>query len=321
MTMEPEYEQQEERDQDDQFCHHDQQFETPTDLREVEDIIAVMRTKEGTVYGCCDYLALRNGAERDMVDESWRQRMCEWMYGVVDHCNFRRDIVAVSTAYLDLCLSRYPELVESRRCFQLAAMTSLYLAMKVYDTTFIKLESLVKLGRGLFQEEDVIRMEDRILRRLNWRVHPPTTMCFVRQYLRIFPQTIAASTTYMVSEISRFITEISVCLYKFIRYQPSMIAYAAILIAMDGIADQSLPNWQRHQVYCRMDNIAKLSHTSVEMQRVMIVLKSSFEKNVNIKELMKTIDPNAKPGRGSKSRRLQQDHNGSPKDVAQTVEC
>ena len=50
--------------------------------------------------------------------------MCEWMYGVVDHCNFRRDVVAVSAAYLDLCLTKGNEVIHSRRSYQLAAMTS-----------------------------------------------------------------------------------------------------------------------------------------------------------------------------------------------------
>lgn len=285
-------------------------------LEEVEEIISVMQHKERGVYRCGDYFASPNRFDGETVDESWRQRMCEWMYGVVDHCNFRRDIVAVSTTYLDLCLYRYPGLIESRRTFQLAAMTTLYLAMKVYDTSFIKLDSLVKLGRGLFREEDVIEMESRILERLQWQVHPPTTMCFVRQYMRLFPPSVSPSITYMVSEISRFIAEISVCLYKFVRYPPSKIAYAAILIAMDGIDDCSLPIWQREQIYCRMANLATLSNVSTDMMRLTAVLMSSFEKNVDIKDLMKTIDPTCRPGYQGKSRRQLRESDGtSPKDV------
>lgn len=201
-------------------------------LNETGEILAVMRINESGKYHISDYLNTTNGTSSSVkgetVDEAWRQRMCEWMYGVVDHCNFRRDVVAVSAAYLDLCLTKGNEVIHSRRSYQLAAMTALYLAMKVYDTSYVKLESLVKLGRGLFRSEDVIEMEQRILTNLQWNVHPPTTMCFLRHYIRLFPSVLSPSTSYMIAEISRFVAEISVCLYKFVKFPRSVIACKCI---------------------------------------------------------------------------------------------
>ena len=149
-------------------------------MEEVGEILDVMRTQEQGFYRVHDYLD-NKPMGKDCVDETWRQKMLEWMFGVVDHCNFRRDIVAVAAAYLDRVLTEDRSILHSRRTFQLVAMACLYLAMKVYDTSFVKLESLIKLGRGLFTVQDVIAMEDRILSKiLNWRVHPPTALCFLR---------------------------------------------------------------------------------------------------------------------------------------------
>lgn len=210
------------------MCSHHVPYYVDHSLDETEDILAVMRMNESGKYEISDYLNLPDRASLtanvEQVDEAWRQRMCEWMYGVVDHCNFRRDIVGISAAYLDLCLSKDTQVINSRRTYQLAAMTSLYLAMKVYDTSYVKLESLIKLGRGLFRTEDVIEMEQQILTKLQWNVHPPTAMCFLRHYMRLFPSTMAYSTSYMIAEISRFVAEISICLYKFVKYPRSVIA-------------------------------------------------------------------------------------------------
>lgn len=284
-------------------------------LDEIHETLRVMRILEKGHYHCRDYLADQSPTQRETVDETWRQRMCEWMYGVVDHCNFRRDIVGVSATYLDMCLSRDREVIDSRRNFQLAAMTALYLAMKVHDTSFIKLESLIKLGRGLFTEDDVIKMESKILVKLEWQIHPPTTMCYVRQYVRLLPDSISPSTTYMVSEISRFVAEISVCLYKFVRYPPSLVAFATILISMNGIDEGSLPAWQRNQVFCRMKNVANVSLSTPGVHEVTKLLQASFEKNVDIKALMTTIDPNCHVGYTHKSRKPMMEYEGSPKDV------
>lgn len=280
-----------------------------------EDILVVMRKVEAGSYRCKDYLALRPNLEKAGVDESWRQRMAEWMYGVVDHCNFRRDIVAVAMAYLDLLLSKDSDIISSKRTFQLGAITCLYLAMKVYDTTFVKLSSLVRLGRGLFSESDVLATETKILTKLQWRVHPPTPMCFLRHYTRLIPSTVSTSTSFMITEVSRFVAEISVCLYKFVKYPASMIAYAALCIAMDGIDDSSLPLWQRQQVYLRIDATASVKHCAPEIQNLISKLRAAFEKNVDIRQLMTTIDPSCRV-RYDTSPKSMSEGGDSPKEVS-----
>jgi hypothetical protein len=263
----------------------------PLSFQLTRDILSLMNKTEKECYKRTDYLALRPELELGGVDESWRQRMAEWMYGVVDHCNFRRDIVSVAMTYLDLLLSKEANFILTKRSFQLGAIACLYLAMKVYDTTFVKLSSLVRLGRGLFTEADVLKMEMQILINLEWRVHPPTPMCFLRHFTRLIPATVSSSTSFMITEVSRFVAEISICLYKFVRYHPSMIAYASLCIAMDGMDESSLPQWQRREVYRYIDATGTNSHSTIEMRSLIVKLRAAFERNVDIHQLMITIDP------------------------------
>jgi hypothetical protein len=241
------------------------------------------------------------------------------MYGVVDHCNLRRESVSVATYFLDLASSR--GLVTCRKEFQLVAMTSLMLSIKLNDSTMVKLDSMVKLGRGLFNEADVVAMETRMLREFKWLVHPPTPVCFMRQFLRLIPAETTPIARYTIVEVTRFISEISACLYKFIRYPASTMALSAILIAMDRIDESTLPHSHRELFLKRLEGATSLESTSSEVCQAVADLSVSLDNNVNLQELMLTIDAQClrgdqAPPSKSKDVHMQESQPGSPRDVA-----
>jgi hypothetical protein len=260
------------------------------DCQDVLDIVSNMLRQESTTYKRQDYLStqLRSNVEDEVIDGSWRQRIIEWMYGVVDHCNFRRESVAVATYFLDLSACR--GLVCCRRDFQLVAMTSLMLSIKLNDSTSVKLDSMVKLGRGLFNEEDVVAMERDMLKSLSWLVHPPTPVCFIRQFLRLLPPETSAIARYMIIEVTRFISEVSACLYKFIKYSSSSMALAAIMIAMERIEESIIPTEEREKFFDNISSYTGMHHFSEDVSRAVDELRISLENNVNLHDLMRTVD-------------------------------
>jgi hypothetical protein len=256
------------------------------ELAHVEDIVAVMRLQESSDYLRSDFLEMN--ALSNVLDAAWRQRIIEWMYGVVDHCQLKRDCVAHAAYYLDLVTER--GLITSRSDYQLAAMTALLISIKMVDSTVVKLQSMVVLGRGIFTEDDVISMEKEMLCTLKWRVHPPTPVCFLRQFLRLLPPAVSSTTRYVIAEVTRFISEISVCLYKFVKFPPSVVAYAGMLIAMERIDEVTLSMLQRHAIFSSMTRYAGLDHLSSVVVDVIRHLRMSLEKNVSLNELLETID-------------------------------
>ena len=285
------------------------------DLGHVEDIIAVMKLQETSEYQRCDYLS--RDTLSHVLDGAWRQRIVEWMYGVVDHCSLKRDCVAHAAYYLDLCTDR--GLVTSRQDYQLAAMCALLISIKMVDSTIVKLQSMVVLGRGIFSEDDVIQMEQKMLTSLKWRVHPPTSVCFLRQFLRLLPISVSPVTRYVIAEVTRFISEISVCLYKFVKFPPSIVGYAAMLIAMERIDVDTLTVWQRQEFCDNMLRYAGLDHSSSSTLDSINHLSMSLEKNVSLNELIETIDAQCNESHG-KLRRLPYNQGldacmNSPRDV------
>jgi hypothetical protein len=149
---------------------------------------------------------------------------------------------------------------------------------------------MVKLGRGLFNEEDVIAMEMKMLTSFRWHVHPPTPVCYMRQLLRLLPPETTPIARYIIVEVTRFISEISACLYKFVKYPASSMAFAAISIAMDRIDDSTLPLWQKHQFLYNVASATGLESTSWEVLHAAEDLRVSLDNNVNLQDLMRTID-------------------------------
>ena len=95
------------------------------------------------------------------INEIWREKICEWSYQVIDHFDFSREVVSVSIHFLDRYLSTRPV---NKKLFQLAAMTTLYLAIKLYEPGTLSMESMIELSRGYFMVEQMAEMELSILR-------------------------------------------------------------------------------------------------------------------------------------------------------------
>lgn len=95
------------------------------------------------------------------INEVWREKICEWSYQVIDHFDFSREVVSISIHFLDRFLSTRPV---NKKTFQVAAMTTLYLAVKLYEPGTISMKSMLGLSRGYFTVKQMEDMEFAILR-------------------------------------------------------------------------------------------------------------------------------------------------------------
>lgn len=95
------------------------------------------------------------------INEVWREKICEWTFQVVDHFDFSRQISSIAIHYLDRYLATH---TVNKKTFQLAAMTSLFLAIKLYEPGRLSMASMIELSRGYFLVEQMVAMETSILR-------------------------------------------------------------------------------------------------------------------------------------------------------------
>lgn len=219
---------------------------------------ATTATSTATATATSTSTATAARGESDQVTESWRRRLCEWIFEVVDHFGFEREVVPIALDYLDRSVSattRTSSKVLSKREFQLFAVTSLYIAIKLHgetDTTEgprlkMKITAFQELSRGFFSTETIEAMERYILTTLGWRVNPPTSIFFVSYLIRLLPSWSAQEygksyeeTATRIFEVAKYLTELSCFDSSFtFRYKQSAVAYASIMCAIDSIQDTS----------------------------------------------------------------------------------
>lgn len=95
------------------------------------------------------------------INESWREKICEWSYQVIDHFDFSREVVMVAMNFLDRYLASR---AVNKKVFQLAAMTALFLAIKLNEPGKLTMASMIELSRGYFTVDQMVAMEISILR-------------------------------------------------------------------------------------------------------------------------------------------------------------
>lgn len=241
---------------------------------EVRLILASMRQQESSpVY-------LRHVVKDDLV-VIWRRMLVEWMYYVVDYCHLQRQSVAAATFFLDHCMSR--GLCVTREQHQLAAATCLQLALKTFDTAVIKLEKLVKLGRGQFTQEDVAQMELSILDSLQWHIHPPSIYCFLRQYERLMPHDNdgggANISSRGLDEVTKLLSELMVMDENYVRFSSSILAYAAMLVAMEILHHDTINHSDYETFVHHVTTVANLKPEDPEVVEAIDQLQETLDQN------------------------------------------
>jgi len=249
------------------------------------DRLHAMLHQEFTSYPACpDYTSQADHSStcsphsrRAVVNDDWRRKICEWAFGVVDHFEYSREAVSLTMNYLD----RYASYAQSkgmplsRKSFQLAAVASLYLAIKLEGRNEqgqrLTISTLVELSRGLFSVELIEQMEREILTALRWKINPPTAAQFIYHLIKLFPvegiyDVDAKRVCNGILETSRFFSELSVYQSSLaIEQRPSIIAYSCILNAMELVGPVTLPCDVRQAFLTRIAGITQLREDMMEV--------------------------------------------------------
>ena len=79
-------------------------------------------------------------------------------------------------------------------------------------------------------------MERRILEALQWRVNPPTSMDFVRSFMNLIPaKFLDKESRKLILELAKYQVDVSVVHYEFCTEKSSVVAFAALLNAMESV--------------------------------------------------------------------------------------
>lgn len=176
---------------------------------------------------------------KEAIDENCRSKMCEWIFHVIDSTRLQRETASVAMSLLDrfLCTNsrRAIQARLNRKEYQLAAMTCLYIAVKIGEPFEMDASLMSKLSRGIHTAAEITELEYDILCNLQWKMCSPTPFQFVNYILSLLPDS-ANPVASLLYENSHFQTELATGDYAFVPHiRHSTIAVAAILNSLSSV--------------------------------------------------------------------------------------
>jgi len=224
---------------------------------EIIDQLQVMCLQEASIeYRCRNYIEDDEDENDDMhcddqpgalvqpslsrpIDVECRSKMVQWCYQIVDFANFHRETVSIALSYLDRFLSsNHPNArraIANRKEYQLSCIAALYLAIKMNERTEIDAKNFAELARGTHSECEIVEMESTILRVLDWRMSGPTSFTFLHYLLELGLTRMKSNNLQWskITDLASYQIQLAVGDNFFVSYQPSLLAVASILNALE----------------------------------------------------------------------------------------
>eukprot|EP00980_Cylindrotheca_fusiformis_P016008 scaffold4705_cov108-Cylindrotheca_fusiformis.AAC.2 len=195
--------------------------------------IKAMIKQEKIGYRIHDYLAdvpEPNDKHQRHVDSDIRFLIAQWTLQLADVCEYKSETSWIAMSCLDRFLASpngFEALLDCRM-FQNAALTALYMSIKMNEVEVLGPVNMAQLSRGHQTEGDIEEMEVHMLHSLGWRVNPPTALSFVCMFLKLAP-TLDPGYDSLLMEIAEFQIQQSILDYDLCRVRASKVAFATTL--------------------------------------------------------------------------------------------
>jgi cyclin B len=156
------------------------------------------------------------------INERMRSILVDWLVEV--HLKFK---LVPETLYLTVnVIDRFLEKSEvSRPKLQLVGVTALLIASKYEEIYPPELRDLVYICDHAYRKEEILEMEEKILKTLEYQITIPSAHAFLVRYLK------AAHADRRIVQLSCYILDGTLQSYNLLHYLPSQLAAAAVLIA------------------------------------------------------------------------------------------
>ena len=163
--------------------------------------------------------------EQSDINAKMRAILIDWLVEV--HLKFRLN---PNTLYLCVnIIDRYCMKVHVKRSkLQLVGVTALLVACKHEEIYPPEVRDCVYITDRAYNRQEVLDMEQSILRELEWKISVPTAFPFLHRFLTL----LNASTT--VGHAAQYYLERSLQEHDMLDYRPSEVCCAAVILAINN---------------------------------------------------------------------------------------
>mmetsp|Transcript_27205 Transcript_27205/g.41820 ORF Transcript_27205/g.41820 Transcript_27205/m.41820 type:complete len:333 (-) Transcript_27205:50-1048(-) len=194
--------------------------------------IQKMLSAEEKIRSGSDHVALTE-APFAFQNVTWRERVAQWCYDVIDHLELPREVVYLAMNILDRYIaSSHTPFSQDKDVYEATAITSLFLAIRISGSMDIKVPDLLCMSRSSAQTKDIHSTGSSILETLTFSQQILTPTAFVKALMSFLTSSLSTRNSMSLFELSSYLVEIAVCDQQFCRVRPQELAFAALFIAM-----------------------------------------------------------------------------------------
>ena len=156
------------------------------------------------------------------LNEKMRSILLDWLVEV--HLKFK---LLPETLFLTINLiDRYLECEKvMRQKLQLVGVTAMLIASKYEEIYAPEIRDFVYITDKAYTKGEILKMENDILARLNFNITVPSSYRFLERYSKLIKG------DDLSFNLGRYLIELASVEYKMLKYQPSLIAAAAIYLS------------------------------------------------------------------------------------------
>lgn len=231
---------------------------------------------ENIISQSVDHLALQDNNLLLQVI-AWREKIAQWFYDVVDHVNKPRSVVYAAMNILDRysAVKLQNENFVVGQTYRIAAMTAIFLAIRITGVGDLPITDLIQASRGNFGVQDVIATGKCIVGCLTWGIRLVTPHDFVDAMLQFLSSRVPKTIKTSLWESASYLVELSVYDSYFTRISASKIAMAATLNSTEKIAvDDELTNIELSAFFDALSQVTRTRVASADMISIKLRLNT-----------------------------------------------
>lgn len=205
--------------------------------------------------------------------------MIMWSQEIVTTLGLERSCTELAFALFDRYLAtreRTETISISRETFQLYCVTLLYTSVKLYSSTTLSVQNMIKIVGGVYDRKDFESAELHILEALEWKICPPLVSSFVGCLIDLVP--VCSSVRTRILEKSLDVIDAALADSSLVGERKSNIAVASVIAAAtqeDELVGNIGPE-HLDQFIQNVEHMTTIEARSDEISRILDSLLSSY---------------------------------------------
>uniref|UniRef100_A0A7N0TMI6 Cyclin N-terminal domain-containing protein n=1 Tax=Kalanchoe fedtschenkoi TaxID=63787 RepID=A0A7N0TMI6_KALFE len=181
--------------------------------------------------------------QKDLKPEM-RMILVDWLVEVAEECRLSADAIFLAVNYVDRFLSRN---VVSRNKLQLLGVSCILAASRYEETVPPYVEELCFMTDNSCTTDEVLKLEQEVVKFLNQELNAPTTKTFLRILSKVSLNNEQNSS--LLELTGYYLAELSLLEYQLLRFPPSLIAASVVFVARCVMAPYQHPWTMELQQY------------------------------------------------------------------------